>query len=143
MLHFVWTVPVFQELLFLLGERGFLVLLVPVLLFHRNLKIILFLLDKRSLGMGNTLLMYQSLDSSIVFIITVFSFRERCLWFCILTLFSIFWYILIYYIFLPFQDHYWNGCLRFSKTLLCSILLEICCCYGILCSFGLIILLFY
>ena len=84
-------VPVFQELLFFLWERGFLVLLVPVLLFHRNLKIILFISDRRSLGMGNTLLTYQSLDSSIVFIIIVFPFRERCLWFCILTLFSIFW----------------------------------------------------
>ena len=88
---FVWMVPVFQELLFLLAERGFLVLLVPVLLFHRNLKTFLFISDRRSLGMGNTLLTYQSLDSSIIFIIIVFPFTERCLWFCILTLFSIFW----------------------------------------------------
>ena len=50
--------------------------------------------------MGNTLPTYQSLDSSIVFIIIVFPFRERCLWFWILTLFSIFWiHFFILYLF--------------------------------------------
>ena len=41
-------------------------------------------------GKGKTLHTYHSLDSSIVFIIIVFPFRERCLWFCNLTLVSIF-----------------------------------------------------
>ena len=72
-----------------------------LLLFHRNLKIILFISGTRSLGMGNTLpTTYQRLDSSIAFIIIVFPFRERCLWFCILTLFSIFWiHFVILYLF--------------------------------------------
>ena len=60
------------------------------LLFHRKLKIILFISGSRCLGSGNTLQIYQSLESSIVFIIIVFPLRERCLWFCIFTLFSIF-----------------------------------------------------
>ena len=58
------------------------------LLFHRKLKIILFV--SRCVGSGNTLQIYQSLESSIVFIIIVFPLRERRLWFCIFTLFSIF-----------------------------------------------------
>ena len=50
--------------------------------------------------MGNTLPTYQSLDSSIVFIIIVFPFRERCLWFWILAWFSIFWiHFFILYLF--------------------------------------------
>ena len=60
------------------------------LLFHRKLKIILFISGGRCLGSGNTLQIYQSLESSLVFIIIVFPLRERCLWFCIFTLFSIF-----------------------------------------------------
>ena len=60
------------------------------LLFHRKLKIILFVSGSRCVGSGNTLQIYQSLESSIVFIIIVFPLRERRLWFCIFTLFSIF-----------------------------------------------------
>ena len=60
------------------------------LLFHKNLKIILLISGIRFFGKGKTLHIYHSLERSIVFIIIVFHFRERCFWFCNLTLFFIF-----------------------------------------------------
>ena len=57
---------------------------------HKSQKIILLIFGIRFFGRGNTLHTCHSLDSRIVFIIIVFPFRERCLWFCNLTLFLIF-----------------------------------------------------
>ena len=82
-----------------LGRKRFPILLVPGFYYSiKTWKIILLISGRRSLGMGNTLPTYQSLDSFIVFIIIVFPFRERCLWF--LRLFSIFWiHFVILYLF--------------------------------------------
>ena len=61
------------------------------LLFNKNLKMILFISYKRSLGREKMLHTYQSLESNFVFSIIVFPFRKSCLCLCNFTLFSIFW----------------------------------------------------
>ena len=108
------------------------------LLFHKKLKIVLFIYGSRSLGSENTLHTNESLENNIVFIIMVFPLRKKCLWFCTFTLFSIFWihFLMLYLLVISMSLLKWTKSIMFH-------FLGICCYCKKLNLFGLIIPPFY